>query len=52
MLIMLMGFSLVLISLGVMGMYLLNILNQSKTLPQYVVRREEHGNTESENLTA
>ena len=43
MLIMLMGFSLVLISLGVMGMYLLNILNQSKTLPQYVVRREEHG---------
>ena len=41
MLIILMGFSHVLLSLGVMGMYLLNILNQSKTLPQYVVRQEE-----------
>lgn len=40
-LIILMGFSLVFISLGIMGMYLLNILNQSKTLPQYIIRREE-----------
>ena len=40
MLITLLGFSLVLISLGVMGSYLLNILNQSKTIPAYVVRQE------------
>ncbi len=40
MLIMLLGFSLILISLGVMGMYLLNILNQAKTIPAYVVRQE------------
>ena len=40
MLIMLLGFSLILISLGVMGMYLLNILNQAKTIPAYVIRQE------------
>ena len=41
MLITLLGFSLILVSLGVMGMYLLNILNQAKTIPTYVVRQEK-----------
>ncbi len=41
MLIVLMGFSIVLISMGVMGTYLVNILNEAKKLPHYVVRREE-----------
>ena len=41
MLIMLLGFSLTLFSLGIIGMYLMNILNETKKLPQYVVRRAE-----------
>ena len=41
MLISLMGFSLVLFSLGIMGTYLLNVLNQSKIVPTFVVRQEE-----------
>ena len=37
----LLGFSLVLLSLGVMGMYLINTLYQSKTLPPFIVRKAE-----------
>ena len=43
----LLGFSLVLFSLGIMGMYIVNILFQSKMLPPYVIRRaftdKDHG---------
>ena len=35
----LLGFSAVLFSLGVMGMYIVNTLFQSKTLPAFVIRR-------------
>ncbi len=41
MLVVLMGFSIVLISMGVMGTYLVNILNESKKLPHFVIRRSE-----------
>ncbi len=45
-LVVLMSFSLVMISLGVMGSYMVNILNEAKKLPHYVVRREELGTDE------
>lgn len=45
-LITLLGFSLVLICLGLMGTYLISILNQSKNLPQFVVRQELGFDTE------
>lgn len=32
---------LILLSLGIIGMYLINILDESKKMPHYVVRREE-----------
>lgn len=41
MLITLLGFSLTLFSLGVIGMYLMNILNEAKKLPHYVIRQKE-----------
>ena len=47
-LLVLMGFSLVLLSLGVMGMYLINTLYQSKKVPSFVVRRAETGDREQE----
>ncbi len=41
MLVVLLSFSLIMISLGVMGMYLVNTLNEAKKLPHFVVRRCE-----------
>ncbi|MGI6007347.1 MAG: glycosyltransferase family 2 protein [Ruminococcus sp.] len=41
MLITLCGFSLTLLSLGVIGMYLMNILNEAKKMPHYVIRQED-----------
>ncbi len=41
MLIMLLGFSLTLFSLGIIGMYLMNILNEAKKMPHYVIRQKE-----------
>ena len=40
-LIMLCGFSLILLSLGIIGMYLMNILNESKKMPHYTVRQKD-----------
>lgn len=40
-LIVLFGFSLTLFSLGIIGMYLMNILNESKKMPHYIVRQED-----------
>lgn len=40
-LIILAGFSLVLLSLGIIGMYLMNILNESKKMPHYVIRNKD-----------
>ena len=40
-LISLMGFSMVLVSLGVMGTYIINVLNQTKTIPHFIVRKSE-----------
>ncbi|MBS6734257.1 MAG: glycosyltransferase family 2 protein [Clostridiales bacterium] len=34
-------FGLTLLSIGIIGMYLMNILNEAKKMPHYVVRREE-----------
>lgn len=41
MLIMLAFFGLTLLSIGIMGIYLMNILNESKKLPHYVIRRKD-----------
>lgn len=41
MLIMLAGFSLTLLSLGIIGMYLMNILNEAKKMPHYVIRQHD-----------
>ena len=41
MLIILAGFSLTLLSLGVIGMYLMNILNESKKMPHYTIRKKD-----------
>lgn len=41
MLIMLAGFSLTLFSLGIIGMYLMNILNEAKKMPHYVIRQHD-----------
>ncbi len=41
MLIMLTGFSLILFSLGIIGMYLMNILNEAKKMPHYVIRQTD-----------
>ncbi len=41
MLITLCGFSLTLLSLGIIGMYLMNILNEAKKMPHYVIRQED-----------
>lgn len=41
MLIMLAGFSLTLLSLGIIGMYLMNILNEAKKMPHYVIRQQD-----------
>lgn len=41
MLIMLGGFSLILLSLGIIGMYLMNILNESKKMPHYTIRKKD-----------
>ena len=41
MLITLAGFSLTLLSLGVIGMYLMNILNESKKMPHYTIRKKD-----------
>ncbi len=46
MLVVLFSFSLVMLSLGVMGSYLVNTLNEAKKLPHYVVRREECGSAD------
>ncbi len=48
-LVVLLGFSIVLISMGVMGTYLVNILNEAKKLPHYVVRREDAADILPEN---
>lgn len=34
-------FGLTLLSIGIIGMYLMNILNEAKKMPHYVIRREE-----------
>ena len=34
-------FGLVLLSIGIMGIYLMNILNEAKKMPHYVIRRED-----------
>ncbi|MBC5778583.1 glycosyltransferase family 2 protein [Blautia difficilis] len=41
MLVMLAFFGLVLLSIGIMGIYLMNILNEAKKMPHYVIRRED-----------
>lgn len=41
MLVLLAFFGITLLSIGIMGIYLMNILNESKKLPHYVVRRKE-----------
>lgn len=41
MLVLLAFFGLTLLSIGIIGMYLMNILNEAKKLPHYVIRREE-----------
>ena len=41
MLIMLAGFSLTLFSLGIIGMYLINILDEAKKMPHYVIRQQD-----------
>lgn len=40
-LIMLAFFGITLLSIGIMGRYLMNILNESKKLPRYIIRRKE-----------
>ena len=34
-------FGLILLSIGIMGIYLMNILNEAKKMPHYVIRRED-----------
>ena len=41
MMVMLAFFGLILLSMGIMGIYLMNILNEAKKMPHYVVRRED-----------
>lgn len=41
MLVLLAFFGLTLLSIGIIGMYLMNILNEAKKLPHYVIRQEE-----------
>ena len=41
MLVMLAFFGLVLLSIGIKGIYLMNILNEAKKMPHYVIRRED-----------
>ena len=41
MMVMLAFFGLILLSIGIMGIYLMNILNEAKKMPHYVVRRED-----------
>ena len=41
MLVMLAFFGLILLSIGIMGIYLMNILNEAKKMPHYVIRRED-----------
>ena len=41
MLVLLLGISMIMISLGVIGMYLVNILNEVKKLPLYTVRQKD-----------
>ena len=41
MLVMLAFFGLTLLSIGIIGIYLLNILNEAKKMPHYVIRQEE-----------
>lgn len=41
MLITLCGFSITLFSLGIIGMYLMNILNEAKKMPHYVIRQQD-----------
>lgn len=40
-LIMLAFFGITLFSIGIMGMYLMNILNQSKQMPHYLIRQKD-----------
>ena len=41
MLVMLAFFGLILLSIGIMGIYLMNILNEAKKMPHYGIRRED-----------
>ena len=41
MLVMLAFFGLILLSIGIMGIYLMNILNESKKMPHYVIRKKD-----------
>lgn len=41
MLVLLAFFGITLLSIGIMGIYLMNILNESKKLPHYVIRKKE-----------
>ena len=41
MLVMLAFFGLILLSIGIMGIYLMNILNEAKKMPHYVIRQED-----------
>lgn len=41
MLVMLAFFGLTLLSIGIIGIYLMNILNEAKKMPHYVIRQEE-----------
>ena len=41
MMVMLAFFGLILLSIGIMGIYLMNILNESKKMPHYVIRKKD-----------
>ena len=41
MLVLLAFFGITLLSIGIMGIYLMNILNEAKKMPHYVIRRED-----------
>ncbi len=47
MLVLLAFFGITLLSIGIIGTYLMNILNESKKLPRYVVRRKETDDDEN-----
>lgn len=47
MLVLLAFFGITLLSMGIIGTYLMNILNESKKLPRYVVRRKETDDDEN-----